>query len=40
MNEKYLMATQEAGRNFVMQQIQGNVVMLNLIRRFLLGNSE
>lgn len=32
MNEKYLMPTQEAGRNFVMRQIQGSVVMLNMIR--------
>ncbi len=32
MTEKYLMPTQEAGRNFVMRQIQGSVVMLNLLR--------
>jgi hypothetical protein len=32
MNDKYLMPTQEAGRNFVMRQIKGSVVMLNLIR--------
>lgn len=32
MNEKYLMPTQEAGRDFVMRQIQGSVVLLNLIR--------
>ena len=32
MNEKYLMPTQEAGREFVMRQIRGNVVMLNLLR--------
>jgi len=32
MNEKYLMPTQEAGRDFVMRQIQGSVIMLNLIR--------
>jgi uncharacterized protein (DUF1330 family) len=32
MNGKYLMPTQEAGRNFIMRQIQGSVVMLNLIR--------
>ncbi|MCW3110453.1 MAG: hypothetical protein JWQ09_4959 [Segetibacter sp.] len=32
MNEKYLMPTHEAGRTFVMRQIQGSVVMLNLIR--------
>jgi uncharacterized protein (DUF1330 family) len=32
MDEKYLMPTQEAGRNLVMRQIQGNVVMLNLLR--------
>jgi uncharacterized protein (DUF1330 family) len=31
MKEKYLMPTQEAGRNFVMKQIQGSVVMLNLL---------
>ena len=32
MNEKYLMPTQEAGRNFVMRQIQGSIVMLNLLQ--------
>ena len=32
MNEKYLMPTQEAGRDFIMRQIQGSFVMLNLIR--------
>lgn len=32
MKEKYLMATQEAGRDFIMRQIQGSVVMLNLLR--------
>ena len=32
MDEKYLMPTQEAGRNFVMRQIQGSVVMLNLLQ--------
>lgn len=32
MNEKYLMPTQEAGRKLVMRQIQGPVVMLNLLR--------
>ena len=32
MQEKYLMPTQEAGRNFVMRQIQGSVIMLNLLR--------
>jgi uncharacterized protein (DUF1330 family) len=32
MNEKYLMPTQEAGRNFIMRQIQGSVVMLNLLQ--------
>jgi hypothetical protein len=32
MNEKYLMPTQEAGRDFMKRQIQGSVVMLNLIR--------
>jgi hypothetical protein len=32
MTDRYLMPTQEAGRNFVMRQIKGSVVMLNLIR--------
>ena len=32
MNEKYLMPTQQTGRKFVMRQIIGNVVMLNLLR--------
>jgi hypothetical protein len=32
MNEKYLMPTREAGRNFVMRQIQGSIVMLNLLQ--------
>jgi hypothetical protein len=32
VKEKYLMPTQEAGRNFIMKQIQGSVVMLNLLR--------
>lgn len=32
MDKKYLMPTQESGRNFIMKQIQGSVVMLNLIR--------
>ena len=32
MNEKYLMPTQEAGRAFIMRQIEGSIVMLNLIR--------
>ncbi len=32
MDEKYLMPTQEAGRKFIMRQIQGSVVMLNLLR--------
>lgn len=32
MEEKYLMPTQEAGRKFIMRQIQGSVVMLNLLR--------
>lgn len=32
MDEKYLMPTQEAGRKFVMRQIQGSIVMLNLLR--------
>lgn len=32
MDEKYLMPTQEAGLKFVMRQIQGSIVMLNLLR--------
>lgn len=32
MNETYLMPTQGAGRYFVSKQIQGSVVMLNLLR--------
>lgn len=32
MEKNYLMPTQEAGRKFVMRQIQGSVVMLNLLR--------
>ncbi|WP_412476208.1 DUF1330 domain-containing protein [Flavobacterium sp. TBRC 19031] len=32
MEEKYLMPTQEAGRKFVTRQIQGSIVMLNLLR--------
>jgi uncharacterized protein (DUF1330 family) len=32
MEEKYLVPTQEAGRNFIMRQISGSVVMLNLLR--------
>ena len=32
MNEIYLMPTQDAGRKFIMRQIEGSVVMLNLIR--------
>ena len=32
MNEKYLMPTQQAGRAFIMRQIEGSIVMLNLIR--------
>jgi uncharacterized protein (DUF1330 family) len=32
MKEKYLMPTQEAGRDFIMRQIPGSVVMLNLLR--------
>ena len=32
MDEKYLMPTQEAGRKFIMRQIEGSVVMLNLLR--------
>lgn len=30
--ESYLMATQESGRKFIMRQIQGNVIMLNMLR--------
>ncbi len=32
MAEKYLTPTHEAGRDFIMRQISGNVVMLNLLR--------
>jgi len=32
MKETYLMPTQEAGRDFIMKNIQGPVVMLNLLR--------
>lgn len=32
MDEKYLMPTQEAGLKFVKRQIQGSIVMLNLLR--------
>jgi len=32
MDEKYLMPAQYAGRTFIMRQIKGPVVMLNLIR--------
>lgn len=32
MDRRYLMPTQEAGREFIMKQIQGSVVMLNLLR--------
>ncbi len=32
MKENYLTPTQEAGRDFIMRQIKGNVVMLNLLR--------
>lgn len=32
MDKKYLMPTQDAGRTFIMRQIEGPVVMLNLIR--------
>ncbi len=32
MDKKYLMPTQEAGRDFVMRKIEGSVVMLNLLR--------
>jgi len=30
--ETYLMPTQEAGRDFILQKITGNIVMLNLLR--------
>ncbi len=32
MKPTYLMPTQEAGQKFVMRQIQGHVIMLNLLR--------
>lgn len=32
MKEKYLRPTQEAGRDFIMRQIKGSVVMLNLLQ--------
>ena len=32
MKESYLTPTQEAGRNFIMREIKGNVIMLNLLR--------
>lgn len=32
MNKHYLTPTQEAGRDFIMRQIKGSVVMLNLLR--------
>lgn len=32
MKEQYLMPTQTAGRDFIMKQIKGPVVMLNLLR--------
>ena len=32
MNETYLMPTQEAGRKFIMRQIKGSIVVLNLLR--------
>lgn len=32
LKEKYLMPTQETGRNFIRKQIQGSIVMLNLLR--------
>lgn len=32
MEKKYLTPTREAGRDFIMRNIQGNVVMLNLLR--------
>src|SRR6266700_748510 len=31
-NTRYLEPTQESGRAFVMRQMQGNIVMLNLLR--------
>lgn len=32
MEQTYLMPTQEAGRDFINRKIQGNVIMLNLLR--------
>ena len=32
MSERYLMPTQQSGRDFIMRKICGNVVMLNLLR--------
>lgn len=32
MGNTYLMPTQEAGRKFIMRQLQGSIVMLNLLR--------
>ena len=32
MKESYLTPSQEAGRNFIMREIKGNVIMLNLLR--------
>ena len=32
MEEKYLLSTQDAGRTFMMRQIKGPVILLNLIR--------
>ncbi|MCB9081524.1 MAG: DUF1330 domain-containing protein [Lewinellaceae bacterium] len=32
MQKTYLTPTQDAGRNFIMRKIQGNVIMLNLLR--------
>jgi len=32
MSEKYINPTQESGRDFLMRQINGSVVMLNLLR--------
>lgn len=32
MKETYLTPTQEAGQNFIMREIKGNVIMLNLLR--------
>ena len=32
MKKTYLAPTQEAGQNFIMREIKGNVIMLNLLR--------